>query len=65
MYVCIEVALREVPMGSGIQLGLGEGPIKGRSNVPTPQVPSVPCHAHWLILTHWCVLSVANFTLGS
>ena len=25
--VCIEVALRGVPMGSAFQLGLGEGPI--------------------------------------
>ena len=28
MYVCVKVALRGVPMGSGVQLGLGEGPIK-------------------------------------
>ena len=54
MYVCIEVALRGVPMGSRVQLGLGEGPIKSGSNVPTPRVPSVPRHARWLILAH-CV----------
>ena len=35
--VCIEVVHHGVPMGSGIQLGLGEGPIKSESNVPTPQ----------------------------
>ena len=30
MYVCIKVALCEVPMesGAGVQLGQGEGPIK-------------------------------------
>ena len=28
MYVCIEVALRGVPMGSGVKLGPGEGPIE-------------------------------------
>ena len=28
MYVCIEVALRGVPMERGVQLGLGEGPSK-------------------------------------
>ena len=28
MYVCIEVAFVEFPMESGVQLGLGEGPIK-------------------------------------
>ena len=50
-------------MESGIQLGLGEGPIK---NVPTLQVPSVPRYA--CMLAHTCklgVLSVTNFTLGS
>ena len=36
MYVCIEVALCRVHMGSGVQLGLEEGPIKSGSNVPTP-----------------------------
>ena len=36
MYVYIEVALCGVPMESGIQLGLGEGPIISGSNVPTP-----------------------------
>ena len=28
MYVCIEVALCGMPMESGVQLDLGEGPIK-------------------------------------
>ena len=41
-------------MELGIQLGLREGPIKSESNVPAPQVPSVPHHARWLILEH-CV----------
>ena len=41
MYVPIEVAHQGVPMGSGVQLGLGEGPIKSGSNVSTPRVPHV------------------------
>ena len=51
-------------MESGIQLDLGEGPIKSGSNVPTPREPLVPRCPHWLILVHGA-LSVANFTLGS
>ena len=47
MYVCIEVALRGVPMEKGVQLGQGEGLDPGGgahpngSNIPTPRVPSV------------------------
>ena len=48
------------------KLDLGEGPIKSGPNVPGLRVPSVPHHARWLILGHcMCVLSTANFTLGS
>ena len=47
----------ELPMKSGVQLGLGEGSIKSGSNVPTPWVPSVPRHARWHVLTHYCVFS--------
>ena len=64
-YVCIEVALSGVPMGSGVQLGVEEGLIKSGSNVPTPPVPFVSRHTRWLILIQYCALSVANFTLGS
>ena len=57
MYVCIELALREMHIGSAVQLGLGERPIKSGSNVPTPLVPSIPRHTRWLILAHSvCVL---------
>ena len=41
-------------MESGVQLGLGRGPVKSGPNVPTPRVPSIPRHARWLILAH-CV----------
>ena len=54
MYVCIEVALCGVHMGSGVQLGLEERPIESGSNVPAPQVPLVPRHGRWFILAH-CV----------
>ena len=35
LYVCIEVDHRGVPMGLGVQPGLGVMPIKSGSNVPT------------------------------
>ena len=63
VYVCIKVVLRGVPMEKDVQLGLGEGPIKSGSNVPTSRVPLVPSHANWLILAQ--AHSVANFTLGN
>ena len=62
MYVCIKVALRGVPMESGVQLGLG--PIKSGSNVPTLQVPSVPRHTGWFVLALDGAFR-ANFNLGS
>ena len=45
-------------MGSGVQQGLGEGPIKiVWSNVPIPRIPLFPRHACWLILAPFvCVL---------
>ena len=43
--VCIEAALCGFPMEGGVQLGLGEGPMKSGSNVSNLWVPSVPCHA--------------------
>ena len=64
VYVCIEVALREVPMGLGVLQGLGEGPIKSGSNVPTREYHRSASRT----LAHTCTLgvrSVANFTLGS
>ena len=59
MYVCIEVALCGVPMGLGVQLGLGKGPIKIGSNVPTLRVSSVPYFARWVILAH-CVCAFCS-----
>ena len=36
MCVCLEVTLRGVPMEMGVQLGLGEGPIKSESPMSQP-----------------------------
>ena len=55
LYACIEAVLRGLPIERGVQLGLGEGPIKSGSNFPTPRRPLVPRHAHWPILTHWAL----------
>ena len=49
MYVCIEVAWAS-------NWAWGRGP-SSWSNVPILQVPSLPRHAHWLILAHY----VTNF----
>ena len=63
MFVCIEVALHRVPIEKGIQLGLGEGPIKWvQCTNPAGTIgPASRTLAH----TRSKALSVANFTLGS
>ena len=53
MYVCLEVALRVVPMERGVQLGLGEEPFKW-VQCPNPTGTIGPRLARWLILTHMC-----------
>ena len=63
MYVSIRVALLGVPVEKGVQLGLGEGPVKSGSNVPTPPVLLVLRHTHGLILAQNA--SVAIFTVRS
>ena len=56
MYQCIEVALRGVPMGSGVQLGLGEGPIKvGPISQPRGIIDTR--HSRWTVLAHLCAFS--------
>ena len=58
-YVCIKVALRGIVHGIGRSNWAWGRPIKKW----VPRVPSVPCHARWLILVQ-CARSVANFNLG-
>ena len=62
MYVCMEVALRGAPTGSGVQLDLG--PIKSESS-PNPADTISPASRKLAHTCTLCVLSVANFTLGS
>ena len=55
----------ELPMESGVQLGLGEGPIKKWVQCPNPAGTIGPASR---TLGHTCtlgVLFVNNFTLGS
>ena len=61
-YVCIEAALRGVPMERGFQLGLEEWSIKWvQCPNPTGTIgPTSRTLAHTCTL---CALSVANFTL--
>ena len=64
MYMCIEVAIRGVPLERGVQLDLGEGPIRW---VQCPNTVGTISPAAYT-LAHTCTLhsfSVANFILGS
>ena len=55
MYVCIEVPFVKMPMGSGIQLGQGEGPIRlvGPISQPRGTIDTAS-----LTLAHTCALNV-------
>ena len=51
----------ELPIATGDPTGPRGGTNQDRgSNVPTPQVPSVPSHVRWYILTDYCVCSVTT-----
>ena len=56
MYLCIKVSLCGVPMESCTQLGLGEGPIKSGSNVPTPRYHRYHV-THAASYSHTCAFS--------
>ena len=44
----------ELPLESGVQLGLGEGPIKSGSNVRTPQVSLARTLSHTYTYSAFC-----------
>ena len=62
LYVCIEVAFRGVPMKSSVQLGLGDGPVKSGSNVPTP-LYHLYCITHIYAVSESTLLLVAKGVL--
>ena len=63
MYVSIEVALHGVPMEWGVQLGLGEGPIKKLVQCTNPAGTIGPAPFKVAHTCTQCVLSVANFNI--
>ena len=65
MYViCVEVDLVEVPMESGVQLGLGEGPINKVGPMSQPR-GTINTASRTLICTYPICIFQINFNLGS
>ena len=62
---CIEVSLRGVPMERGVNWAWGRGPSKVGPIMPQPAGTIGPASCMLTYTCTLCVLSVANFTLGS